>query len=269
LIEVQKVSVEIKGKFSNVIGSTLVQLSNLECRLEECNLGNLIADAFVAYHIRSTRKLKRNWSSVPIAIINGGAIRTTIGTGNITMEHIVSASPFGNEVGVLQVNGSLLWKILQHSGAQHGLGGFMQVSGLRLVYDLSLPPHDRLVSVRVRCADCITPHYEDIDLSKTYAIAITEYLVSGGDNYTMIDPSDFSNEGVLDYDILSYYVNNYSPIFTGQEDRIVFISTDSTSSTTASTTTGNPNSSSKIDSTNVIVIISVYLIYLSTTFMSD
>ncbi len=248
-----EVEEEIKHEFGYVIGKTFVRLSDSECRENECNMGNAIADAFVSYYIESTRKYKFSWTSAPIALINGGAIRNSINVGNITMEDIMSTSPFGTEVGILKANGSLLWQILEHSGSQHKMGGFMQVSGLRIQYDLSQPNGHRLRKARVRCSDCLIPHYEDIDFSKTYAIVMNEYIVSGGDNYTMIDPIDFRTGDDLDYDIFSVYVKRYSPIFIGIEDRILFSSSDSS----------NFASSNQINASFMICLFIALTIYIN------
>ncbi len=218
--QVKEVAQQIKDKSDYVIGSTFVPLSKL-CD-KECNIGNVIADAFVYSYIKSTRKQKLSWTSTSIAIINRGSIRNSINVGNITLENIVSTSPFGNKVGILTANGSLLWQILEHSGSK--FGGFLQVSGLRIEYDLSQPIGRRLRKVRVRCTDCLIPQYEDIDLSNRYAIVMTDYIAFGGSNYSMIDPKDFSVGSETDYEIFANYVKSRSPIYTGIEDRILFIS---------------------------------------------
>jgi 5'-nucleotidase len=250
---VNEVAQQINDQFDYVIGTTFVRLSDSDCREKECNLGNAVADAFVSYYIESTRKYKLSWTSAPIALINGGSVRTNINVGNITMEDIMSTLPFGNKIGILKANGSLLWQILEHSGSQHKMGGFMQVSGLRIEYDLSQPNGHRLRKVRVRCGDCLIPDYEDIDFSKTYAIVMNEYIVTGGDNYTMIDPTGFTTGDDLDYDTFSVYVKRYSPIFIGIEDRILFISG------------GSPNfaSSIKINASFIMNLFIVLIIYMN------
>ncbi len=252
--QVKEESQQIKDEFDYVIGSALVPLSN-QCGQRECNIGNVFADAFVFSYIESMRRQRLGWTSATVAVINGGSIRNSISVGNITLEEIVSISPFGNVVGVLKANGSLLWQILEHSGSN--FGGFLQVSGLRIEYNSRQPIGRRLQKVRVRCGDCLIPQYEDIDLSKTYGIVITDYIAFGGDNYTMIDTNDFSTGSETDYEVFANYVKSYSPIYTGIEDRILFSSADSgTSAATIQTegSTGTPTTTIPVNETTITTI---------------
>jgi 5'-nucleotidase len=262
LDQVKEIAQQIKNESDYVIGSTSVRLSKLGNK--ECNIGNVIADAFV-YYIESMRKQNLSWTSASIAVINKGSIRNSISVGNITLEKIVSTLPFGNMVGVLKANGSLLWQILEHSGSK--FGGFLQVSGLRIEYDLRQPIGRRLQKVRVRCAECLLPQYADIDLLKTYAIVMTDYIAFGGSNYSMIDPKDFSVGNKTDYEVFANYVKTYSPIYTGIEGRILFISGNPliTSIPGEERTTRNPLNlalSNKINASFMIdsfIIVSLYL----------
>ena len=71
--------------FTNrVLGETRVHLQgsprgNLVCRQEECNLGNLITEAFVWYFV--TNFDEEEWNDIAIAVIGGGAIRDSIQKG--------------------------------------------------------------------------------------------------------------------------------------------------------------------------------------------
>jgi len=210
-----------------------------------------------------------SWTSAPIGLINGGTIRNSISVGSITIQDIISALPFGNMVGILKTNGSMIWKILEHSGSQHKMGGFLQVSGVRIEYDLSQPIRRRLRKVRVRCGDCDIPQYEDIDLSKTYEIVMTNYIAFGGDNYTMIDTNDFSTGSETDYYVFANYVKSFSPIYTGIEDRILFSSGDSENPSTTiqteesirtPTTTTKPSNSASSNKFNVSFMINSLII---------
>ena len=55
-------------------------------------------------------------------------------------------------------------------------GRFPQVSGMNVEVDLSQPPGERVVSVKV--------NGEPLDPARTYTVATNDYMASGGDGYT-------------------------------------------------------------------------------------
>ena len=57
----------------------------------------------------------------------------------------------------------------------------MQVS-----YDLSQPEGQRVISLLVRCSDCLVPRLVPYDLDGTYKVIISSYMAAGGDGYDMI-----------------------------------------------------------------------------------
>lgn len=62
---------------------------------------------------------------------------------------------------------------------------FLQVSGLKIIYNLNNPVNGRVLSVKVRCADCEIPVYEDLDEDKVYRILATSYTANGGYGFTI------------------------------------------------------------------------------------
>ncbi|CAG2114605.1 unnamed protein product, partial [Medioppia subpectinata] len=221
LSEVQEMTKEVDDYNKREIGYSYVVLNASGCLMKECNCGNLMADAFVAYFLSAQTARQKGWNAVPMAIVNAAGVRTTLNSGSITIKSVMSTAPFSSRVGFLRTTGYSLWQILQHSASQYKRGGFLQVSGIRYEFDSRLPKGSRLKKVRVRCGDCQTPAYKDLDLSKTYSIAISEYLVNGGNNYTMINKTEFTPQEHLEYDVIIDYVKKYSPIITGLEERII------------------------------------------------
>lgn len=208
--------------YGEVVGRSYVQLEQLSCRDRECSAGNMFTDAFVQYFADLTDDRQTGWSSVATCFINGGNVRGGMSIGNVTRKDIVTAAPFGNLIGVLTLTGAELWKILEHSSSQHRLGGFLQTSGIRYQFNSKKPIGQRLEWVRIRCADCAVPSYADLDPTKTYKVATNDYLARGGDNYTMINKTNFdSTSMVKDFDIITAYITKYSPLTTGVEDRII------------------------------------------------
>ena len=149
------------AKDGNVFGETDVFLEGRrgEVRTEETNLGNLTADANLAY-------AKELDPSVTVSIKNGGGIRAPIGfisndgdelptqengdikeEGEISQLDIENSLRFNNELSLLTVTAAELKQILEHAVAASGgdatPGQFPQV----VVLNLALTPRTRQLNL--------------------------------------------------------------------------------------------------------------------------
>ncbi len=161
----------LDAEMARPIGRTRVILDgiNTHVRTHETNLGNLIADAI------------RSEVDADIGIVNSGGIRgdRLYPAGALTRRTLLEMHPFGNIVCKLQVPGRLVLEALTHgvSKLPAAAGQFPQVSGLTYRVDLTALPERRLGDVRVGGAP--------IDPDKSYTLALPDYLIEGGDGYTM------------------------------------------------------------------------------------
>lgn len=64
-------------------------------------------------------------------------------------------------------------------------GEFLQMSGVRVVYNLTQPSFARVHSVELLCADCDVPMYKPLDVFKQYKVVVGEFMSNGGHGYTM------------------------------------------------------------------------------------
>lgn len=168
-----------------VLGESKVHLEGNECRTVECNLGNLISDALI--YMRVKQFFGKRWTDASIAFIQGGGIRASATVGNITKFDLKTILPFNNSMYVLNVTGDILKKALEHSVAHYtgDRGEFLQMSGLRIAYDLSRSPGNRAISIDVLCTDCDVPTYEKFDLNRVYGVILSQFLYEGGDGFNM------------------------------------------------------------------------------------
>jgi len=154
-----------------VVGKNSVPLEarSATLRTEETNLGDFVADAL------------RERLGTDVAVINGGAIRTnrTVPPGPLTRRDVLSLLPFTDMVVKLEMRGADLRAALEHGLAQTDRvgGGFLQLSGARVVWDPRLAPGRRIVDVSVTGK----PLADDA----VYTVAVPGYLVRGGDGYTV------------------------------------------------------------------------------------
>jgi 2',3'-cyclic-nucleotide 2'-phosphodiesterase (5'-nucleotidase family) len=152
-----------------VIGRTDVPLEarGSQLRTQETNVGDFVADRL------------RERLGADAAFVNGGAIRTNriVPAGPLTKRDVHSLLPFTDVVLKLELRGRDLRSALEHGLAQTDRegGGFLQVSGVRVVWDPRRAAGQRVVSITVggRPLDDDTP----------YSVAVSSYLVRGGDGY--------------------------------------------------------------------------------------
>ncbi|XP_026814840.1 protein 5NUC-like [Rhopalosiphum maidis] len=226
LNEVKMMKKSIDNKTQEVIGSSSVFLegANEYCRFKECNLGNFIMDSFVDYNIRNNIKsfdLSKYWTDAPISIIQGGGIRTNINIvnrrGNITFGDLLSTLPFQNDVGKITTKGSDIWTAFEHSVQRYsttaGNGEFLQVSGLKVVIDLSRPSGRRVQSIHARCGNCTVPIYEKLDLNGNYTIIMSKYLAEGGDGFSFKQVGKYQSFARSDFNITEEEIHVRSPIW--------------------------------------------------------
>ncbi len=189
---------------AKVVGRTALELDGVRehVRAKETNLGNLTADAM------------RYVTGADVAFTNGGGIRATIPAGEITRKHIITVFPFGNYVVTKQITGEALLLALEHGASAYPetLGAFLQVSGVTFAIDPSKPAGNRVHDAKVNGIA--------LDPKGQYLIATNDFVVAGGDGYTMLAEFPIVNE----YDALENVIEEYliakGEIKTGLENRI-------------------------------------------------
>uniref|UniRef100_D3TM90 apyrase n=2 Tax=Glossina morsitans morsitans TaxID=37546 RepID=D3TM90_GLOMM len=222
-----KAIVDLKG--NEIVGETKVDLLKNPCNSKECNLGNFFSDAMIHSLVAVSPYNEEPWTSAAIGLVNNGALRVPLLKGTLTYAHLITMSPFENVLTSFNLPGAILLEALEFAVQKMDLSknitssqAFLQISGLKIVYDLKRPPYQRVVELQVRCAACSYPRYEPFDKTKTYRIVAPIFLVNGGDGFHMIrDHSTDIQYHQTDLDALLNYTNKTSPIITGIEGRII------------------------------------------------
>uniref|UniRef100_L7M9C2 Putative salivary ecto-5'-nucleotidase/apyrase n=1 Tax=Rhipicephalus pulchellus TaxID=72859 RepID=L7M9C2_RHIPC len=179
----------VKKAIAEVIGYTKVLLEQKDniCRLRECNQGNLLTDAYFTYYVDKSVSTPDKWSDVNGAVLNGGTIRAPIAQGNITLGDLMQTAPFGQTVVVVTLYGYQLRDMFEHSVANYSYvnrkGAFLQVSGIKVVYNLTSPPRSRVVSVDILCTNCTVPVYKPLEPCEVYKVVTTDFVARGGDGF--------------------------------------------------------------------------------------
>ena len=212
---------------SRVVGESAIVLEGNRsvCRVEECNLGNFIADAL------------REETGAQIVYMNGGGIRSGIDAGEITMGEILTVQPFGNVTSTFGLSGADVIAMLENSVSRiqlneqgqvqrsGGSGRFLQLSGARFSVDPTQEVGSRIVSVEVLND---AGEYEALDPEAIYSMAGNNFVRNGGDGYSVlaenaIDPYD---GGRVDFNVTLDYIVANSPVAPVTEGRITYINAE-------------------------------------------
>lgn len=90
---------------------------------------------------------------------------------------------------MVQIPGKILYDVLEHAVHRYsdtiGRGEFLQMSGIRVIYDLKKAVGERVISVSIPCSICDTSTFTELDPNQKYGVVITSYLYEGGDEYSM------------------------------------------------------------------------------------
>ena len=227
---VEQLEAEISSQGNFVIGHSEVDLTirdadgNRIVRKQESNLGDFCADAL------------RFYTDADIALVNGGAIRTSINRGEILFNDLYNVMPFGDMIATGTLTGQQLLDALEFavSYLPNEAGVFMQVSGLKFEIDATVPSPammdeegllfshvadgPRRVS-NVQIWDKQRGGYKEVDLSRRYTMASLDYLIleyGGSGVFKHVVP--ISTYWGADIEILRHYLETHLGGSVGRED---------------------------------------------------
>ncbi|MBU1336253.1 MAG: 5'-nucleotidase C-terminal domain-containing protein [Alphaproteobacteria bacterium] len=210
--QLAELAAPIEEAMGVVIGTTTADIdgSRETCRVVECQMGNLVADAMLDRVVDQ---------GVTIAIQNGGGLRASIDAGEITVGEVITVLPFSNTLATVDLSGADVIEALENgvSDIENGAGRFPQVAGLKYSYTLASPAGERISDVMVGSGDTWAP----IDEAATYSIVTNNYMRGGGDGYGTFaegdNPYDFGPplEQVL-ADFIAKQGGEYTPYTDGR-----------------------------------------------------
>jgi 2',3'-cyclic-nucleotide 2'-phosphodiesterase (5'-nucleotidase family) len=211
---VDAATAEINEFKKTVVGASTVDLDGVRnnVRTKETNLGNLIADSYLAFG----KKLK----NADLALVNGGGVRASIAKGNITLGDVLTVMPFGNTMGVLDVTGEQLLKAIENgvSRVEFNDGRFPQMAGARYTFDKTKPAMSRVVSMEVKDA---LGNFVAVNPQKTYRIVTNSFVMKGGDGYDIFNQASYREDlFIVDYEMFLEYLKGQNPVSPTVEGRL-------------------------------------------------
>lgn len=157
--------------------------------------GNLMADIVMS----ETNPIfqKRTGHTIDFVLLNHGGIRSIISKGNVTARTAYEVMPFENSVVVVELKGETLLKMVDYlikAKRAH------PVAGIQLILN-----KDNTVKT-------FTVGGNPIDMSRTYFVATSDYLVTGGDNMNFLKEALSKTE--TDYKIRNAMIDFFSKVDT-------------------------------------------------------
>ncbi|UOM36002.1 5'-nucleotidase C-terminal domain-containing protein [Acuticoccus sp. I52.16.1] len=201
-------------------------------RTEETNLGNLTADANLAYADAMTGE------DVLVSIKNGGGIRASIplGDGVISELEVQQVLAFNNTLSLISLTPEELVAALEHgvSGSEYDANGeptnaqgrFPQVAGVRFSFDPAQPEGARIVDVIVEGAGAngedvqilddgvLTAAGESLGSIRTVTL---NFLAGGGDGYPFADLANANRVDLFDDQVIADGEAQFTNVGTEQD----------------------------------------------------
>ena len=157
--------------------------------------GNLMADIVLS----ETNPIfkKRTGHDIDMVLLNHGGIRSIISKGNVTSRTAYEVMPFENSVVVVELKGESLMKMVDYlikSKRAH------PIAGAQIILN-----NDNTVNT-------FTVGGKPLDKNKSYYIATSDYLVTGGDNMGFF--KDAISKTETDYKIRNAMIDFFSKVDT-------------------------------------------------------
>ncbi|MEV4252673.1 bifunctional metallophosphatase/5'-nucleotidase [Spirillospora sp. NPDC049652] len=188
------------------IGTITAKLDRTASPAGETPLGDVIADA----QLEAVRD-----KGAQVAVTNPGGVRTDLDYKNggvVTYGDAFAVQPFSNVTGVTTLTGAQLDAVLEQQWTSAGTKILQPSAGLHFTIDSSRPIGDRV--------SAITIDGKPVDPAASYRIAANNFLLGGGDGFTVFTQGKDQVLGPIDLDALVSYFGSHSPVSPPPLDRI-------------------------------------------------
>ena len=222
--------VKINKIYESIFAETKVDLNGERdpgVRTMETNLGDFAADAYL-YAGREYVKNAGLDMTVDLALVNGGGIRASIPTGEISMNTLYTVFPYGNTITLVTVTGEELLEVLEASTfcTPVALGGFPQSAGIDFTVNTAVPyENGELYPESTYYAPANPGSRVTINSvngkpfapDAKYTVVVNSFQAEGGDTYYALTEASFVHDtAMVDADVLISYVDSMNDVI-GEE----------------------------------------------------
>ena len=224
--EVMRIAAEYENKLNGSLERAVgffespVDVQKRTLRVREMPLGDFLADGL-------------RWRfKTDVGLVNGGSLRgdRIFPAGEVSEKNLTEILPFGNGIEIVTVTGAQLRQIMELSASalivegEHfdpafrvPAGGFLQISGLKVVYDLrekaaSFDSGGRLLSWGNRLKRILVQkdgEWREVDDGAKYTVAVNSWIAGGGDRYFVFEGARRESTEVRELDVLVDYLRSF------------------------------------------------------------
>lgn len=173
-------------------------------------------------------------SDADFAFTNAGGVRRPLLKGKVTIEDVFLIQPFDNFLEIVEMTGEQLIDHIERSVSNEakavdqtdrddnrqvfnqevsgtklmflGNYGYLYAAGLKITFDPHNEPMNRVLSVT-------TLDDKPLDMNKTYKVAFSDFIASGGDGYTNLrDIENHTKTDLLIRDAMIKYIGELGTI---------------------------------------------------------
>ena len=219
---------KITGKYTALVEKTARQIvgsiaGNLMAAANaagESPLGNVVADAQLAATSGEDK------GGAAVAFMNSGGIRASVAANPpasverpapVTYGDLFGVQPFGNIIMTFTMTGDMIKRLLEQQFDNPGPGAarMLQVSaGFTYRYRPTAPAGQRVL------ADSIQLNGRPIAATDRIRVTASDFLINGGDAFTVFSESTDRVQGVSDIAALVDYFKARSPVSPPPQNRI-------------------------------------------------
>ncbi|MGE6720082.1 bifunctional metallophosphatase/5'-nucleotidase [Peribacillus frigoritolerans] len=163
------------SKFNQVIGEMPEEIRRNQDANGESPLAKMIAES------------EREAMGVDIAFVHQGEMRKSLKKGKITVEDLYTNVPMGHSVSKLILTGEQIKLALEQQWTKD-YENRLQTVGLTYDWEAKAPIGSRVVVLKDKTGQKIQPN-------KEYEVAVSNYLASGGDNFTAFEQGRLVESG--------------------------------------------------------------------------
>ncbi|HEY5959255.1 MAG TPA: bifunctional metallophosphatase/5'-nucleotidase [Polyangiaceae bacterium] len=167
---------------STVVGRTSAEIARRANQHGESPMGDLVADA------------QRAALKTDLAFTTPAWVRAGLGKGIVTWGDLFTVQPFGNRLTEVELLGSQVIELLNQQWEVESYSRMLHISGMSYRWDGRRAPAHRVVDVSV--------NGQPLELNKRYTAAVNEFLVEGGEGFSVLAGIAHRTSPVVDIDAL-------------------------------------------------------------------